>query len=164
MNKVTINFSRDIEEIKESMIYGFTVKELKSLVMALITMLSVWLIFRYVLKINTPYIMYLAVPFGVPFLLSGFFYRCGLSYIERLKLKKEIKKMGVLLWKSSDSVDEFEKAENEYMEKAKIRAEKTISEVNFEKTAKKIKLIIIGLITVIVIIATVAVIIKLKMK
>lgn len=151
-----INVNRNIDDYKESVIAGFSARETLFIGVGLMASVSCMLILTLFLHIPLVMAMYGSLPACIPFVLTGFFSKDGMSYWQRKKLQKIRKQMQPLSYVSTESSYEFtHNAKN-----AMVELSEEEQELQFEKIFKRIKIGIGIFVAIFVIAIVVAIVLK----
>lgn len=150
LNRMNIRFSKDMESYKTGFFKGFTMGELISVFVGILICVLLWIFLIYKVNMNGVAAVYISIIPAVPIVLTGFYKQSGMGLIEIVRKKHRLRKMGLLVWSSTETIDNFNSAWENSKNILCGQAEKNIEEYNFEKFVRKIKYTILFLILIII--------------
>lgn len=147
---LSIDTNSDIDDYKESIVAGLNLKETLWAGLGILSAASVILILTMLVHIPLTFSIYIGSPAAVPFILTGFFQKDGMSFWQRFRRKRN-KRISRPLGYVSTECKSCYQTEQRHMEvKEKDENEE------FEHLLKRMKLIgvvfAVGIITVVVLV------------
>lgn len=134
-----ININSNIDDYKESVFAGLDAKQTLWAIAGFIAMIASIVIMTMLLNVPIIISVYIAMPIAIPFILTGFSIKDGMSFWQRMKQKKMMRMMPVLSYVSTEN-REF------YMNQAEKRISVIQNEENgqeeFQQIVKQTKLIL----------------------
>lgn len=152
-----INTNPDLDDYKESVIAGMTAKETLWAGAGLLAGSAASILLHMFLHIPLFLCIYAAIPVSIPFILTGFSIKDGMTYWQRRRQKKNRRKTPALCYISTECRSVYQNIERR-TEKDQQEQDK---EEEFDQLLKRMKRIsmIAGILIVVIIIVIIAVLI-----
>ena len=130
---LSIDTNSDIDDYKESIIAGLNLKETLWAGLGVVSAAVAILILTMIIHIPLTLSIYIASPVAVPFILTGFFQRDGMSFWQRFRRKRNKKLSRPLSYVSTE-------CKQSYQAQCQIEVKETDENAEFEHLLRRMKL------------------------
>lgn len=132
---LSIDTNSDIDDYKESIVAGLNLKETLWAGLGILSAASVILILTMLIHIPLTFSIYIGSPAAVPFILTGFFQKDGMSFWQRFRRKRNKRLSRPLSYISTECKSSYQTEQRRMEVKEKDENEE------FEHLLKRMKLI-----------------------
>ena len=144
---LSIDTNSDIDDYKESIIAGLNLKETLWAGLGVVSAAAAILILTMLIHIPLTLSIYIASPVAVPFILTGFFQKDGMSFWQRFRRRRNKKLSRPLSYVSTE-------CKQSYQAQCQIEVKETDENAEFEHLLRRMKLagIVFGICILVVVV------------
>lgn len=132
---LSVKTNRDIEQYKSDVAGGFDIKETLFIALGVVIGIVIMLLLSFFTNIPLLFIPYIAAPFVMIPIVSCFYNKDGMGFLQHRKKINEMQKGSPVPYRSTENAENYEK----YLVMATEETEKNSDEA-FDKTLKKLKI------------------------